>query len=77
MHALHTLLQLWCMDHELSLAQHTTTVPCTFKEVLASDRKEQWLAVMQSEINTLVTNNIFNLVLLLVGCQAITHHPAS
>jgi hypothetical protein len=72
MHVLHMLLQLCCMDHKLNLVQHTTTVPHTFKEVLASDQKEQWLVVMRSEINVLMTNDIFDLVMLLAGCQAIS-----
>jgi hypothetical protein len=63
-HKLHTMLQLQCMDHALNLTQHTTTVPRTFKEVMASNTQEQWLAAMQHEIDMLVLNNIFNLVLL-------------
>jgi hypothetical protein len=61
-HAAHTMLQLQQMDHTLNLAQHTTTVPQTFREVMASNMREQWLAAMRSEINTLVMNNIFDLV---------------
>jgi hypothetical protein len=50
------------MDHALNLAQHTTTVPRTFREVMASDMREQWLVAMHSEINALVMNDIFDLV---------------
>jgi hypothetical protein len=39
---------------------------------MASNMREQWLAVMCSEINALVMNNIFDLVELLPGQQAIS-----
>jgi hypothetical protein len=71
-HAAHTMLQLRRMDHALNLAQHTTTVPQTFREVMASDMREQWLAAMRSEINALVMNDIFDLVELPPGQQAIS-----
>jgi hypothetical protein len=60
------------MDHVLNLAHHTTTVLCTFKEVMVSDAWEQWLVAMQCEIDMLVLNDIFNLILLPASWQAIS-----
>ena len=73
----HTQHHSYSMQHTSSLAQHTTTIPRNFKNVVASTEKVQWLVAMQSEVNTLQTNDIFDLVALLghqhtLGSQAQT-----
>ena len=52
------------MIREQEKEKRTTTIPYNFKEVVASTGKAQWLAAMQSDVNTLQTNHIFNLVVL-------------
>jgi hypothetical protein len=60
------------MDTALHLAQNTTTVPRTFREVLASDERKLWMAAMQSEFHALVMNNTFELVELPTGRRAVS-----
>ena len=69
----HTLLQLWnTMQCELECAQHTTSVPHTFQEVLRSAERDQWLATMCCEYDALVMNDTFDLIKLPAGRQAIS-----
>jgi hypothetical protein len=71
-HALHVEQQLQRMDMALYLAQNTTTAPCTFREVLASNECELWMATMHSEFHALVVNDTFKLVELPAGCRAVS-----
>jgi len=66
------MLQLNHMAHELDLAQHTTFIPRTLKEVLRSDAKDKWLTAMQDEICALTSNDTFELVDLPPGRKAIS-----
>jgi hypothetical protein len=49
-----------------------TTIPHTLQEVLCSTNQDQWLTTMCCEYNTLMENNIFNLVKLPAGHRAVS-----
>ena len=60
------------MAHELNLAQHTTLVPCTLREVLKSEARDQWLAAMHNKVSALIKNDTFELVDLPLGRKAVS-----